>query len=58
MGGPCFECKDRHYNCHSSCKKYKQYKNKLDIARKKRNKNNDYKEYLRDTKERVRRGAL
>ena len=58
MGGPCFECKDRHDSCHSYCSKHKRKKKKLDTIRKNRNKENEYKEYLLDTKERFRRGAL
>ena len=27
---PCHGCKDRHAGCHSSCKKYEEYRTKLD----------------------------
>ena len=58
MGETCLDCKDRYNNCHSRCRKYKQYRKKLDNINEKRNENNEYGEYLRDTKERFRRLAL
>ena len=27
---PCQDCKDRHVGCHSTCKRYEEYRTKLD----------------------------
>jgi len=32
---PCIDCIDRHTSCHSSCEKYKIFKEKISIMRKK-----------------------
>lgn len=41
---PCYGCTRRHYNCHSSCKKYSQMKTEMDERRKeeKYQRNADY----------------
>lgn len=41
----CYDCPDRYIGCHSSCEKYKKFKNKLDIAKKNKNKDLAYRRY-------------
>ena len=34
MNSPCMECTERHLACHSSCKRYAEFKKELSLMRK------------------------
>lgn len=52
---PCLDCAERHAHCHSSCERYKAYKELLEENRAKVRAQTDLCYFLRDSKERVRK---
>lgn len=43
---PCMNCKDRHILCHSRCKKYLEFKKRMDKISEKRMEEHNYNCYL------------
>ena len=39
---PCLNCENRQPNCHSSCKRYKQFRHKVDMYNKELNKQRQF----------------
>ena len=39
MKTPCYNCADRHENCHSDCKRYKEYHSVMEEKKRVRNEN-------------------
>lgn len=50
---PCKDCSERSYNCHSSCERYRQYKDKLEETRAKINAYNAEVAFGKSVKRRV-----
>lgn len=50
---PCRNCTERSYNCHSSCERYRQYKDKLEETRAKINAHNAEVAFGKSVKRRV-----
>ena len=46
----CRDCDYREVGCHSKCRRYKNYKMMIEAIRKKRKKEKEYFDYLRDRK--------
>lgn len=55
MNTPCHNCKDRHYKCHSECKKYQGYNAMREIIRKQKRKQADGRVFWYDLHEALRR---
>ena len=53
--GPCHHCPDRKVGCHSECHRYKVYQEQIDDLKKKKRVENDFKEYMMDQRERMRK---
>ena len=53
MKSPCLYCKSRYISCHSKCKSYLDYKNELELAKARKNKEADFMNYLCNSIERM-----
>ena len=49
---PCMNCGDRKLNCHNNCRKYKNYRNKVDKANERKMADYQYRCYLGEVFER------
>ena len=55
MKTPCYQCQDRHVNCHSECERYAKYHEKLKVWKDKENADGEMRSYNRECVARIKR---